>query len=165
MLHHEQQMHWMSSTTAGLCGSWKCPPCSWELGNPAAHRSDAEDLVKQARQEGKKQITILHQKGYGQQSHPVLAITCFYWYSRAEKLLFGVSYKSSEMLTHALYFTLKNGQKNIIGAFHCRKIVWVPSLCKTEWADVTIGVTNTIQWITSCSWFSGVFSASTGDNL
>lgn len=78
--------------------------------------------------------------------------------------LFSVSYKPSEMFTHALYFTIRNGQKNIIGAFHCRKIEWVPSLCKTEWADMTVGVTNTIQWITSSTWFSDIFSTSTRDN-
>lgn len=35
----------------------------------------------------------------------------------AEKELFSVSYKPSEMFTHALYFALRNGQENIIEAF------------------------------------------------
>lgn len=161
MLCHGQQMHWMSSTTARMCGPSKS---SMELRTGKSN-STQEACWKsgKASQPGREK-TSDHPSSKGTWLTKQFSSGHFYWYSCAEKQFFSVSYKPSEMFTHVFYVKLRNGQKNIISAFHCRKIEWALRLCKTEWADMTMDVTNTIQWIISYAWFSDVFSTPTRDN-
>lgn len=159
MLCHGQQMHWMSSTTARMCGPSKS---SMELrtGKSNSTQEDCWESGK-ASQPGREKASD-HPSSKGWQSSSVLAIST--GTVVLKKQFFSVSYKPSEVFIHVFYVKLRNGQKNIIGAFHCRKIEWVLHLCKTEWVDMTIDVTNTIQWIISYAWFSDVFSTPTRDN-